>query len=91
MAWKKINLNDTVRVKYKPNGLEVLRKRHEELYQFVAARGGKVRPWESPEVDAEGYSREQLWQLFEIFGPCINLSCDPPFETALLIEVSDET
>lgn len=89
MIWRKLNLNDTVKVKLKDNGVEILRQRHDELYRFVKARGGEIREFVPPQVDAEGYSRDQLWHLFEAFGPYINLSCNPPFETTILVEVDE--
>jgi hypothetical protein len=34
-----------------------------------------------PEEDAEGWSKWQLWSLMSLFGPCMHMGCDVPFET----------
>jgi hypothetical protein len=36
-------------------------------------------------IDEEGYYSDQLWCLFSVFGPYINLGCVMPFETGIII------
>ncbi len=78
----KINMNDTVRVRLNEAGLAILRNAHDELYTRI----GTPRPFVPPKVDAEGYSKTQLWSLMQDFGQHIHLGCIVPFETTILLE-----
>ena len=73
-----INLNDPVWVRLTPEAVEHLRRRHDELRAEVPSLGTFV----PPATDAEGWSRHQLWVLFEDFGSQIHLGCRLPFQSA---------
>lgn len=85
-----INLNDTVAVRLKPRGREIL-KRH---WQSVAVASGRAveevldgvcKGWRSDDpVDM------QLWNVMEYFGPHMHNGCDLPIGTSidLLCEVA---
>lgn len=73
------NLNETVRVKLKPEGIEILRKRHEE-YRSKIPSFGEFKP---PVTDEEGWSKWQLWDFMRTFGPHISMGRIPSFETTI--------
>lgn len=78
----KFNVNDYVRVKLKPNGREILRKKHE----LLNARYPKAKlHYREPLEDSDGWSKWQLWELMSKFGEHIHLGCDAPFETTIEI------
>lgn len=79
---RSLNLNDTVRVKIKPEGVELLRREYEARF----ADYPKVGPYTPPKVDNDGYSRWQLWSFMQDFGPHIHLGMLPPFETEILLD-----
>lgn len=83
--WQKINMNETVRYKLYPKGLEILRRKHEEL----CSRFPLVGEFEPPRVDAEGWAESQLWVLFECFGEYITIGGNQPIETTMMIQVSE--
>jgi hypothetical protein len=66
----KFNINNYVRVKLTPKGKDVLRARAKPI----------------PKEDKYGWSRWQLWTLFEVFGNYVHVGSDAPFETEIEIE-----
>jgi hypothetical protein len=77
----KLNLNDTVKLKIKPKGFEILRHEHEDLRKTFP----KMEPFIPPANDAEGYHHMQLWRVMELFGPHIHIGFDAPIETELIL------
>lgn len=78
----KFNINDYVWVRLTDAGKIACRRQHDELrrqYPMI----GKYVP---PETDAQGYSRWQLWQLMQTFGPSISHGSPVPFDTEIKIE-----
>lgn len=75
-----INLNDMVRVKLTDHGREILRKDYEDRF---AKYGRKYVP---PKEDSDGWSKWQLWALFQDFGQHIHLGGRLPFETIIQFE-----
>lgn len=75
------NINDYVRVKLTERGFEILKKDAEEFRRlYPTALLGAYVP---PKVDAEGYSKFQLWHLMKEFGPHITMGTVPPFGTII--------
>lgn len=72
----KVNVNDNVRVK-----LTALGRR---IYQDV---------WKSnpPQVDSEGYSQFQMWDLMRTYGDHLYLGGDLLFETEMIVLTSNNT
>lgn len=77
MADLPFNINDQVRVKLTPVGL-----------QFLKANGHdwRLTPDASNAPDERGWSTWQLWDLMQIFGPIIYHGCSLPFETSIIIK-----
>ena len=40
---------------------------------------------ELQEPDKDGYTEFQLWELIQYFGDAVYLSCNPPFETQIIL------
>lgn len=66
------NLNDSVRFKLNDAGRKI-------YADWQAGFGGKAGP---KKEDDEGYSRWQLWEVMQVFGPHMEMGFSLPFETA---------
>lgn len=75
------NINEMVKVKLNPTGLEELKRQHEDLKQSTGYKGS----FSEPKVDADGYSLWQLWVLMSTFGQMMINGGEPPFETEIII------
>lgn len=70
MTFKRMNMNEYVKVKLTPYGKEIFTTHCPQWYLIVSERG-----------DKEGYVKIQMWELFEIFGSCLFLgNPNLPFE-----------
>lgn len=74
------NFNNSVKVVLNDLGHEVLRKHYSKL----SNRDLVI------EIDDEGYTKFQTYELMNIFGPYTTLGKRMPFDTRVLIEVSEE-
>jgi hypothetical protein len=74
------NVNHSVHVKLNAKGIEILRKKHQELARVVPSIG----PFEL-KTDEFGFTKFQLWALMETFGAHISMGMCCPFETEILI------
>lgn len=81
---RRLNMNEAVLIKIKQRGHEIMRERHEALRREFPTVG----PYRPPDVDANGYTRMQLWCVMQEFGPHITMGFEPPFETEILIPVT---
>lgn len=70
-----INVNQRVRFKMRDRGWEAYRK-------YFAETGA---PMGVLEVDEDGYSEMQLWELMLIIGPAMHMGPMPPIETTIEI------
>lgn len=64
-----INLNDTVKFRLTDYGKDIFYHRFDEVNTKIRKRGGKLIEPNMPKVDSDGYTRMQLWQFIELFGP----------------------
>lgn len=71
------NLNDEVLVKVTPEGETA----YQEYYRAVFKGSSVDIP--TLERDADGYSRMQLWEVANIFGPHMYMGAALPIETEL--------
>ena len=76
------NINENVWVRLTQSGKLIHRRQHDELRKEFPSLG-RYRP---PYADAAGYTRWQLWDLMQTFGPHITLGGDPPFHTDIMFE-----
>ena len=75
------NINDYVLVKLTVAGRWLHRKRHDELRREYPS----LPKYVPPKADADGYTKWQLWELMQVFGPGMSLVRDPPFEMVIRI------
>ena len=80
------NVNDYVRVRLTETGLAIHKALHDDLMAQLPNASTLV--YEPPKVDAEGWSRWQLWHLMQDFGPHILMGAKAPFETEIQFEVN---
>ena len=66
------NVNNWVKVKLNDYGRLILREDH--CFQTVDIK-----------TDSEGYSKFQLWELFNLFGRYINLGQNLPFDSEIIL------
>jgi len=76
----KFNINDYVFVKLTDRGREIHRIHYERVFP-----DHPDIVYQEPEVDADGESKFQLWDLMTIFGEHMYLGCNPPIETDINI------
>lgn len=81
----KFNINYYVRVKLTDHGRKLHRQQYRELYNQLPITA--MTPYTPPKEDDEGWSKWQLWDLMQRFGPYICISKPPPFETEIEFDV----
>lgn len=81
-----INLNDKVKVKLTDHGKDIYYHQYDELNEKLKPYGCKFLEPRMPDVDADGYTTFQLWQLMNLYGPHIHMTSPLPFETNIVIE-----
>lgn len=75
----KINLNDRVKVKLTVEGIKNYIDYMNEPNRGVPADSQAIPPRDClPKIDGEGYTRMQLWEMFQIFGRHINIAVNAP-------------
>ena len=67
----RINLNDEVRFKLTDRGRDIYYHQFDELIKKHPTIG--IKP-QMPKVDADGYSKMQLWCFMELYGPHTHMS-----------------
>jgi hypothetical protein len=77
-VYRKFNLNGYVRVKLNQHG--------KQLYSDYWSPYAWLK---EPEIDDEGYTQFQMWQLMNIFGTHLYNGCKTPFETTILIPMDE--
>lgn len=77
----KFNVNEYVKVRLTDYGLSIL----EQDWNEIRAQAPSLGPWKPPAIDADGYSKHQLWSLMNHFGPHIGMGMKLPFETEIII------
>lgn len=70
---KKLNLNDTVKVKLTPLGAEIYYHQFDEVNKRIELCGGKKIEPHMPQVDKDGFTKFQLWHFIEMFGDYIGI------------------
>lgn len=81
-----INLNEHVKVKLNDRGKNIFYHQFDDLNLFIKVQGGKLIEPRMPEVDADGYTSIQLWELMKIFGPHIGMGIPQPFDLDIVYE-----
>lgn len=76
----RINLNDYMRVRITPAGLDL----YDAYYREAKMEPPPIRH------DADGWHRIQAWQMAAIFGPGMYNGAEPPVEMVAEMEVESE-
>ena len=85
----KINLNDRVKVKLTPLGVEIYYHQYDELSKQIKERGGNQLEPRMPEIDKDGYTEFQLWHFMALYGEHIGM-CKPSVIAPLYIELCQD-
>lgn len=85
----KVNLNDIVKVRLTDKGVRVLKIRHQELNDFLMARGGNELSKFNLSLDDEGYYTTQLWTLLKDFKGYFEMTAPMVFKDNDLIFKED--
>jgi hypothetical protein len=80
------NLNNYIRVQLTDSGRGIIRQNFADLKKSFPKLSGPNLPNE----DADGWSRWQLWNLMQTFGPHIGLGIENPFAILIQIEGKHE-
>ena len=83
------NINDCIKIKITDYGFEILEEQHQELIDRVPMYNV---PFEEvkPKVDSEGWTRMQMWEVFEIFGPYMGMGQKPAIEIDIMIPLEEQ-
>ena len=77
------NINNTVYVKLTDLGVCIMKAKHKEMQsQHVNYN----TPFIEKEVDEDGFSTWQMWDLMSMFGSNIVMGLTLPFETDIRLE-----
>jgi hypothetical protein len=76
------NINNYVKVKLTDKGKEIFYHQHDEINDLA---GKELIEPHYPEVDVDGYTEFQLWELMRLYGEHLSNGCNLPFETNIVI------
>lgn len=78
----KFNFNQLVKVRLKQEGIDILRQQHDEFRSKY--KGLKLSPF-TIDIDDEGYTSFQMWDLMQRFGEYMTLGFDTPFHLDVIM------
>lgn len=68
----KINLNEFVKVKLTDFAKDIYYHQYDDLNEIIIKKGGNPIDPKMPEIDHDGYTKMQLWELMRIYGKYMN-------------------
>lgn len=71
---EKINLNDKIKVKLTPHGVDVYYHQFDNLNKKIIQCGGVPLENRMPQIDKDGFTEFQLWDFIQIYGKYIGMS-----------------
>lgn len=71
---KKFNLNDKVKVKLTPLGVDIFYHQFDDLNKIITAKGCKPLKNNMPQIDQDGYTEFQLRRFIELYGNHIGMA-----------------
>lgn len=77
---KKVNINETVKVKLNEVGLAIYADRAKETNKRFEENNVKWKCPLYPKRDDKGYVKFQLWDLMNLYGEHLGLTLMSPFE-----------
>lgn len=87
--YKEFNINQHVYVKLTDKGIDILKNRRKEFNKSLISKGIEPITGKLTKTDEDGYSKFQLWELIEIFGPYMTLCSELPFKTTIRFNKED--
>ena len=72
----KINLNQQIKAKLTPFGVEIYYHQYDELNKKIKENGGTQLEPRMPEIDKDGFTKFTLWHFMELYGEHIGM-CKP--------------
>ena len=78
--WRTINMNDAIRFKMTKSGKKIWR---DYWTPYTPGREPKL-----PSIDDDGWMRDQLWQVANIFGPHMGNGLPAPIETEIQVDMA---
>ena len=81
----KFNINEHVWVKLTPRGRAIYKANHEAFRRNYPDLG----PVPEIKENEDGFSQWQLWVLMSEFGDHISMGKEQPFETGILLEITE--
>ena len=85
-----INLNECVKFKLTDHGKDIFYHRFDGLNESIIRRGLKPIAPKMPKTDADGYTRMQLWEFMELYGPHIGMAKESCIESLEIIYESKD-
>lgn len=82
IKYKKLNMNNAVKVILSEAGHKEMERQHNELYKNV---GIEYRPFTRKAVNEDGYSTFQLHDLMNTFGHMMTIGGELPFESLSIL------
>ena len=89
---KEFNINSYVGIKLTKTGIAILKRNHEDLLKAYADNPEVLKllgPFQVPEVDDNGYTYMQLWQVMTTFGKYM-YNGNPNLPFRVIIQIADE-
>lgn len=83
---KKFNLNETILVKLKDEGYQILADQWNRIVDFSPSLGRRSAEYYKNLSDSEGYTKFQAWDFIQTFGPYTSLGTIAPYDTTILID-----
>lgn len=71
---KKLNMNDRIKVKLTPHGVDVFYHQFDKTNKRIISCGGKPLEPLMPQIDKDGYTEFQLWFFIELYGNHIGIT-----------------
>ena len=85
---EKINLNQQIKVKLTPFGVEIYYHQNDELNKKIKENGGTQLEPRMPEIDKDGFTKFKLWYFIELYGQHIGM-CKPNVIEPINIIIAD--
>lgn len=71
---KKIDINNRVKVKLNPHGVDIFYHQFDETNKEIISRGGRpIEPF-MPQIDKDGFTELRLWHFIELYGEHIGIT-----------------
>lgn len=83
---EKINLNDRVKVKLTPLGVEIYYHQYDDLNKIIKENGGTQLEPRMPQIDKDGYTEFTFHHFINLYGEHIGM-CKPNVIEPINIEL----